>query len=65
VEGFAPIREAWLLRAIGLGKPIQVRLERDTLDGCFLALDNDGALMLGIPGGSRRIAAGEIFPVAG
>ena len=65
VEGFAPIREAWLLRAIGLGKPIQVRLERDTLDGCFLDLDNDGALMLGIPGGSRRIAAGEIFPVAG
>jgi BirA family biotin operon repressor/biotin-[acetyl-CoA-carboxylase] ligase len=63
--GFAPIREAWLLRAIGLGEPIQVRLERDTLDGCFLDLDDDGALMLGIPGGSRRIAAGEIFPVLG
>ena len=64
-EGFAPIRDAWLLRAIGLGQPIQVRLERDTLDGRFLDLDNDGALMLGTPSGSRRIAAGEIFPVLG
>jgi BirA family biotin operon repressor/biotin-[acetyl-CoA-carboxylase] ligase len=40
-----------------------VRLERDTLDGRFLDLDGDGALLLGMPGGSRRIAAGEVFPV--
>jgi BirA family biotin operon repressor/biotin-[acetyl-CoA-carboxylase] ligase len=62
-EGFSPIREAWLARAIGLGEPIQVRLESDTLDGSFLDLDDDGALLLGVPGGSRRIAAGEVFPV--
>ena len=62
-EGFVPIREAWLARATGLGEPIQVRLERDTLDGRFLDLDGDGALLLGMPGGSRRIAAGEVFPV--
>jgi len=61
-DGFAPIREAWLARAMGLGEPIQVRLERDTLDGRFLDLDDDGALLLGTSGGSRRIAAGEIFP---
>jgi BirA family biotin operon repressor/biotin-[acetyl-CoA-carboxylase] ligase len=61
-QGFAPIREAWLARAMGLGEPIQVRLERDTLDGRFLDLDGNGALMLGTAGGSRRIAAGEIFP---
>jgi BirA family biotin operon repressor/biotin-[acetyl-CoA-carboxylase] ligase len=64
-DGFAPIRDAWLMRAIGLGEPIQVRLERDTFDGRFLDLDSDGALMLGTPTGSRRIAAGEIFPVLG
>jgi BirA family transcriptional regulator, biotin operon repressor / biotin---[acetyl-CoA-carboxylase] ligase len=64
-DGFAPIRDAWLLRAIGLGQPIKVRLERDTLDGRFLDLDYDGALMLGTPSGSRRIAAGEVFPVLG
>ncbi len=60
--GFAPIREAWLTRAMGLGEPVQVRLERDTLDGRFLDLDEDGALLLGQPDGRRRIAAGEIFP---
>jgi BirA family transcriptional regulator, biotin operon repressor / biotin---[acetyl-CoA-carboxylase] ligase len=61
-DGFGPIREAWLARAMGLGEPIQVRLERDTLAGRFLDLDDDGALLLGLPEGSRRIAAGEIFP---
>jgi BirA family biotin operon repressor/biotin-[acetyl-CoA-carboxylase] ligase len=61
-SGFGPIREAWLARAMGLGEPIQVRLERDTLDGRFLDLDDDGALLLGQPEGRRRIAAGEIFP---
>jgi BirA family biotin operon repressor/biotin-[acetyl-CoA-carboxylase] ligase len=62
--GFAPIREAWLARAAGLGEPIQVRLERDTLHGRFVDLDNDGALLLDMPSGSRRVAAGEVFPVA-
>jgi BirA family biotin operon repressor/biotin-[acetyl-CoA-carboxylase] ligase len=62
-EGFGPIRDAWLSRAAGLGEPIQVRLERDTLEGRFLDLDVDGALLLGLPGGSRRVAAGEVFPV--
>ena len=61
-DGFALIREAWLAMAMGLGEPIQVRLERDTLEGRFLDLDDDGALLLGLPGSSRRIAAGEIFP---
>jgi BirA family transcriptional regulator, biotin operon repressor / biotin---[acetyl-CoA-carboxylase] ligase len=60
--GFGPIREAWLPRAAGLGQTVTVRLERDTLDGRFLDLDNDGALVLGLPEGNRRIAAGEIFP---
>jgi BirA family transcriptional regulator, biotin operon repressor / biotin---[acetyl-CoA-carboxylase] ligase len=62
-KGFAPIRDEWLSRAAGIGAPIQVRLEGDTIDGRFLDLDGTGALMLGLPGGSRRITAGEIFPV--
>jgi BirA family biotin operon repressor/biotin-[acetyl-CoA-carboxylase] ligase len=61
-EGFTPIRTAWLARAGGLGEAIIVRLEHDTLDGRFLDLDDDGALLLGIAGGRRRIAAGEVFP---
>jgi BirA family biotin operon repressor/biotin-[acetyl-CoA-carboxylase] ligase len=63
-QGFVPIRAAWLSRAAGLGEAIQVRLERATLDGRFLDLEADGALLLGTPGGERRIAAGEVFPVA-
>jgi BirA family biotin operon repressor/biotin-[acetyl-CoA-carboxylase] ligase len=62
-EGFGRLRDAWLQQAIGLGEPIQVRLEHDILDGRFLDLDDDGALMLGTPSGNRRITAGEVFPV--
>jgi BirA family biotin operon repressor/biotin-[acetyl-CoA-carboxylase] ligase len=63
-RGFVPIRTAWLSCAADLGEPIQVRLEQATLDGRFLDLDADGALLLGTPSGERRIAAGEVFPVA-
>jgi BirA family biotin operon repressor/biotin-[acetyl-CoA-carboxylase] ligase len=63
-EGFAPIRAAWLARASGLGAAIQVRLDRDTLEGRFLDLDGDGALILDMLSGRRRIGAGEIFPVS-
>ena len=61
-QGFAPIREAWLTRAAGLGKEILVRLERDTLAGRFVDLDSDGSLLIDLAGESRRIAAGEVFP---
>jgi BirA family biotin operon repressor/biotin-[acetyl-CoA-carboxylase] ligase len=64
-EGFAPVRAAWLKRASGLGEGIRVRLERQTLDGRFLDLDHDGALLLDAAGGRRRIAAGEVFPAQG
>jgi BirA family biotin operon repressor/biotin-[acetyl-CoA-carboxylase] ligase len=65
IEGFAPIRQAWLARAAGLGEEIRIRLERATLFGRFLDLDDDGALLLGMEEGPRRISAGEIFPASG
>jgi len=61
-QGFGSIREAWLTRVAGLGEEILVRLERDTLSGRFMDLDNDGALLIDQAGHSRRIAAGEVFP---
>ena len=64
-EGFVPVRAAWLQRASGLGEGIRVRLERQTLDGRFLDLDHDGALLLDGAEGRRRIAAGEVFPAQG
>lgn len=61
-EGFAPIRSAWGARARGLGGPITVRLERETLVGNFGGLDDDGALMLELGlGQRRRIVAGDVF----
>jgi BirA family biotin operon repressor/biotin-[acetyl-CoA-carboxylase] ligase len=64
-EGFAPVRAAWLRRASGIGEAIRVRLEKLTLDGRFLDLDHDGALVLEGSDGRRRIAAGEVFPALG
>lgn len=60
-SGFAPIRDAWLGDASGLGAPILVRLPDSTLDGVFADLDMDGALMLERPDGRRRITAGDVF----
>jgi BirA family biotin operon repressor/biotin-[acetyl-CoA-carboxylase] ligase len=64
-EGFVPVRAAWLGRAHGIGDAIRVRLEGLTLDGRFLDLDHDGALVLEGSDGRRRIAAGEVFPAFG
>jgi BirA family biotin operon repressor/biotin-[acetyl-CoA-carboxylase] ligase len=61
-EGFAPIRQAWLARAIGMGGPCTARLERDTVTGIAEGLDADGALLLRLPDGElRRITAGDVF----
>lgn len=61
-EGFAPIRQAWLDRAAGMGKSAAVRLQRETLEGVFRGLDSDGALLLeGVGGEVQRIAAGDLF----
>ncbi|MEO1040368.1 MAG: biotin--[acetyl-CoA-carboxylase] ligase [Pseudomonadota bacterium] len=61
-EGFAPIREAWLARAHGLGERCEVRLQDETLSGVFADLGPDGALRLDLPGGDRRfISAGDVF----
>jgi BirA family biotin operon repressor/biotin-[acetyl-CoA-carboxylase] ligase len=61
-EGFAPIRAAWLAGASGVGQAILVRLERTTLAGRFVDLDENGALLLDGAEGRRRIAAGDVFP---
>ncbi len=64
-EGFAPVRATWLSRAGGIGEAVRVRLETLTLEGRFLDLDQDGALVIETGGDRRRIAAGEVFPALG
>lgn len=61
--GFAPIREAWLSRAVGVGSEILVRTPTWEARGLFAGLDTDGVLLLepSDGGASRRISAGDIF----
>lgn len=61
-HGFAPLRQAWLAWAHGLGQPIRVRLPQGESEGIFTGLDNEGALLLDIGTARRRITAGEVFP---
>jgi BirA family biotin operon repressor/biotin-[acetyl-CoA-carboxylase] ligase len=61
-RGFAPVRRAWLARAAGLGAPIRVRLPREEIAGVFGGLDDDGTLLLTLPGGAvRPVRSGEVF----
>lgn len=61
VQGFAPIRAAWLGVAHGIGGPVTVRLSATSLEGRFVDLDGDGALLLEMPDGTmRRITAGDV-----
>lgn len=60
-QGFAPIRDAWLARAGGLGAEITVRLPNEELQGVFEGMDETGALILRSKAGTRTIAAGEVF----
>jgi len=59
--GFAPVRKAWLARAHGLGSPVTVHLDQETLGGVFQALDETGAMILRQDGGERKITAGDVF----
>lgn len=61
-QGFAPIRDAWLARAAGLGTRIRARLQNGETSGVFEGIDTGGALLLReSQSGVRAIAAGEVF----
>lgn len=65
-DGFAPVREEWLRRAAGLGRPVTVDLPGGAVAGRFVDLDADGALVLeGADGSRRRVLAGDLLPPPG
>lgn len=64
-EGFAPLRDAWLDRAAGIGQTIDVRLAHERLRGKFSDLDESGALILETDAGRRAITAGDVFFAGG
>ena len=61
-QGFAPIRERWLVRAAGVGERVAARLGTETIEGRFEGLEADGALALRLDDGAlRAVHAGEVF----
>lgn len=61
-DGFAPIRDAWLARAAGLGSRIRARLQNGETQGVFEGIDADGALLLRETQDRLRvISAGEVY----
>lgn len=62
MQGFLPVRDAWLVRAAKLGGRIRARLANEEASGVFEGIDETGALILRGAGGKvRLIAAGEVF----
>ncbi len=60
-EGFDPIREAWLARAVRIGERIEARLPGESVVGVFEDVDGAGALVLRTPAGPRRVHAADIY----
>ena len=57
------MRDAWLARALGLGKLLLVRIGEESFAATFLDLAKDGALLAQLADGRvRRVEAGEVFP---
>lgn len=62
-EGLASVRRRWLDHAHPVGTALTARLpDGGVLDGLFDGLDGDGALVLRLAGGERRVIhAGDVF----
>ncbi len=63
VDGIEPVRRRWLERAHPVGTALTARLPDETMvDGLFDGLDAQGALLLRLAGGERRVIhAADIF----
>jgi len=59
-EGFAPVRAAWLAVAHAPGDLIAAGVGSQRIQGAFLGLGPDGALLLDSAGGEVAVAAGEL-----
>ncbi|MEZ6021851.1 MAG: biotin--[acetyl-CoA-carboxylase] ligase [Hyphomonadaceae bacterium] len=60
-ESFAPVRAAWMSRAHGLGRDVQVRQGEEMLTGRFSGISASGELELDTGTGRRLISAGDIY----
>ena len=60
-DGFAAIRNRWLERAAGLGRPIAVKVGAEVYRGTFETIDREGRMIVRAgDGSSHAITAGEV-----
>lgn len=60
-HGFGPLREAWLLRAHGLGQMARVAQGAAVLEGRIAGLSERGELEFDTAEGRRLISAGDVY----
>lgn len=61
VADFAATRASWLERADGLGEAIRVKCDDQLVEGVFMGMDVDGALLLQLGDGTvRTIRTGDV-----
>ncbi|MHB8269626.1 biotin--[acetyl-CoA-carboxylase] ligase [Bradyrhizobium sp.] len=61
-RGFADIREKWLQRAAGLGRPVSIGSGGATVSGTFDTIDESGCMIVGTSDGRRvPISAGDVY----
>ena len=61
LEGFGPVRSAWLARAQPVGTKVQLSYNGRLLGGTFAGLADDGSLLLATGGRVEAFATGEIL----
>ena len=59
-KGFAPVREAWLKQAHGLGGTMTIRLPETSYEGTFDGIDENGALITTVNGERKIFTAGDV-----
>lgn len=62
-SGVEPVKQAWLSRATGLGKPVQVEVDRHWKHGTFAGLTDTGAMRLVKDGVTQTISLLEATKV--
>ncbi len=61
LQGFSPICQEWLKNAKGLNQQITVNCERESRQGVFRGVDENGFMLLEEDGKINRVFAGDVF----
>lgn len=60
LEGFGPVRAAWLARGPALDSHLAIRRQGRDIAGSFVGLAEDGSLLLATGGQVHAVASGEV-----